>query len=348
MVKDGDEAKRQKVVKEESEPAHEDEAPTEQVGAPAPSTLPLKSLGTSSLVVSHMGYGAWPLSYDNRPPEAAAIKVLHMALDWGIRFIDTADCYCKDDSEFHHNERLIRKAIQTYSRSLADQVVVATKGIFVRPDGAWHANVSPDHLRKTIAESHEALWGSERPIDLWQMHTCPPIDGDIPFRDLLIPVREAVESGVVRFVGLSNCTVKHIKLANEVLPAGKLVSVQNRFNMFDRSAERDGTLEFCQDNGLAFLPYSALGGLKNAGGANLLQDSTDYPNVHRIATEKGCSHEALVLAYMMAKWSCIVHITSARDIAHLKDSIGSVNVKVTTDEIASLDRDGDQRISAQM
>jgi pyridoxine 4-dehydrogenase len=97
-------------------------------------TLPLRTLGSCvALQVSRMGYGAWPLSYDDRPPEAAALAVLHRALDLGVRFIDTSDAYCKDEREKHHNEHLIRKAIDSYpDQSVATQVVVATKGICIR------------------------------------------------------------------------------------------------------------------------------------------------------------------------------------------------------------------------
>merc|ERR1712232_326440 len=124
--------------------------------------------------VSQIGYGAWPLSYDERPSEADAVAVLHRALDLGVRFIDTADAYCIDETEKHHNERLIRKALQSYpDQSVAEKVVVATKGIFVRPEGRWEQLATVEQLNKAIAGSHDALSGSKRPIDLWQIHKCP-------------------------------------------------------------------------------------------------------------------------------------------------------------------------------
>merc|ERR1719440_12371 len=99
-------------------------------------TLKTRALGSSPLIVSQIGYGAWPLSYEGRPSEEEAIAVLHRALDSGVRFIDTSDAYCLNESEKHHNEKLIRKALASYpDKSVAEHVVVATKGICVRPEG---------------------------------------------------------------------------------------------------------------------------------------------------------------------------------------------------------------------
>ena len=132
-----------------------------------------KNLGSCPLQISRMGYGAWPLSYAERPDEATALAVLHRALDNGVRFIDTSDAYCKDESEKHHNERLIRKALASYpDQAAAQQVIVATKGICVRPEGRWERCATPEQIKKAIAGSHEALCGKEKPIDLWQIHWC--------------------------------------------------------------------------------------------------------------------------------------------------------------------------------
>ena len=125
-------------------------------------------------------------------------------------------------------------------------------------------------------------------------------------------------------------------------PRGGLVSVQNRYNMWDRTSERNGVLEFCQAEGLAFLPWSPLGGSKNAGDKGVLRDVKAFPHLNRIAAEKGCSPEGLCLAYMQAKWPCVQHITSARRVAHLKDSLNSASIVVSAKDVALIDLDGDQ------
>ena len=134
---------------------------TSTAGTPHLPHLPqsLRNLGTSPLRVSQVGYGAWPLSYDERPPEAEAIAVLHQALDMGVRFIDTSDAYCIEEGEKHHNERLIRKALDSYpDQTAAKQVVVATKGICVRPGGRWERVATPAQIAKAIRGSHEVCY----------------------------------------------------------------------------------------------------------------------------------------------------------------------------------------------
>ena len=308
-----------------------------------------KNLGSCPLQVSRMGYGAWPLSYAERPDEATALAVLHRALDNGVRFIDTSDAYCKDESEKHHNERLIRKALASYpDQTAAQQVVVATKGICVRPEGRWERCATPEQIKKAIAGSHEALCGKEKPIDLWQIHWCQvqngnhPDDKLVPLETLLAPVTEAIGAGIVSYVGLSNCDLEQIKAAQACLPPGRLVSVQNRYNMWDRSSERLGVLEYCQAEGLAFLPWSPLGGRSNSGDKGLLREVEHFPNLNRIAAAKGIGPERLALAAMVAKWPCITHITSARQEAHLLDSLASVDVEVTAAELEQIYAEGDQ------
>ena len=198
------------------------------------------------------------------------------------------------------------------------------------------------------AGSHEALCGKEKPIDLWQIHWCQVQNGNhaddklVPLETLLAPVTEAIGAGIVSYVGLSNCDLEQIKAAQACLPPGRLVSVQNRYNMWDRSSERLGVLEYCQAEGLAFLPWSPLGGRSNSGDKGLLREVEHFPNLNRIAAAKGIGPERLALAAMVAKWPCITHITSARQEAHLLDSLASVDVEVTAAELEEIYAEGDQ------
>lgn len=305
--------------------------------------------GLKPLRVSQIGYGAWPLSYDERPPEEEAIAILHQALDLGVRLIDTSDAYCLNEGEKHHNEKLIRKALDSYpDQAVAKQVVVATKGICIRPEGRWERVATAAQVAKAIAGSVKALSGGLKPIDLWQVHWCQVQNGAnaddkrVPMVTLLEPARQAIFDGQIKYVGLSNCTLEQVEAAMVALPPGRLVSVQNRYNMWDRTSERNGVLEFCQKEGLAFLPWSPLGGSTNSGDKGKLRDVDAFPQLNRIAAEKGCSPEALVLAYMQAKWPCVQHITSARRLAHLKDTLNSSSIAVSAEEIAAIDQDGDQ------
>jgi aryl-alcohol dehydrogenase-like predicted oxidoreductase len=125
-----------------------------------------KQLGNTGVSISAIGLGGMPLSLRGRPPESQAIEVIHRALDLGVTLIDTADSYCQDESDKHHNEQLIAKVLQK-SQGDISQVIVATKGGLMRPNGNWTRNGNPDHLRETIRVSFESL-GGEKPIDVWQ------------------------------------------------------------------------------------------------------------------------------------------------------------------------------------
>ncbi|MBE9048501.1 aldo/keto reductase [Pleurocapsales cyanobacterium LEGE 10410] len=159
-----------------------------------------KQLG--SLKISAIALGAMPLSLSGRPPESDAISVIHKALDFGVTLIDTADAYCRDGLDKHHNESLIAKALQKYPGDTSS-VIVATKGGIIRPYGRWVRDGNPERLRKTIRESYVILRGS-KPIDLWQYHAPDP---NYSIEESLALVKEAVTEGKIRYVGVSNFTM---------------------------------------------------------------------------------------------------------------------------------------------
>ncbi|MDD1417307.1 aldo/keto reductase, partial [Dolichospermum sp. ST_con] len=148
--------------------------------------MEMKKLGNTSVSISELALGAMGLSLISKPPESQAIATIHRALDLGINIIDTADSYCKDESDKHHNERLIYQALEQYSGDTSN-VLVATKGGYIRPQGEWVFSGSPEHLRQTIRESFEAL-GGKKPIDIWQHHRPDP---NYTIEQSLTPVKEA-------------------------------------------------------------------------------------------------------------------------------------------------------------
>ena len=281
-------------------------------------------LGPTEVEVSAVGFGAMHLSLARRPPEAQAVAVIHRALDLGVTLIDTADAYCRDDGDAHHNERLIAKALAAYGGD-ASEVVVATKGGCVRPGGRWEADGDPDHLRRTIRDSHAAL-GGEQPIALWQHHARDP---RVPVEESLAAVREAVDEGLIRLVGVSNYSVEEIERAREIVD---VVSVQNQHNPWHRRPERDGVLAYCERQGLTFLPWSPLGGSGRAAGLDA------FPELVRLAGEKGVSPQRLVLAWLRAKSPCVLPIPGATRPATLEDSLQAVNLELGADDVARLDR----------
>jgi aryl-alcohol dehydrogenase-like predicted oxidoreductase len=133
-----------------------------------------------------------PLSTADRPPEPDAVRVIHAALDAGVRLLDTADVYCLSDEDLGHNERLMAKALREWNGP-RDEVIVATKGGMTRPDGRWDRNGRPEHLRRACDRSLQAL-GVDR-IDLYQFHTPDP---RVPFAESVGMLAELQQIGKVR------------------------------------------------------------------------------------------------------------------------------------------------------
>jgi pyridoxine 4-dehydrogenase len=283
-----------------------------------------KQLGNTDVTISAIGLGAMPLSLSGRPPEPQAIEVIHRALDLGIKLIDTADSYCKDEPDKHHNEQLIHKALQQYNSDVS-HVTIATKGGFMRYHGDWTRNGNPDHLRETIRTSFESL-GGEKPIDVWQYHAPDP---EYTIEESLTPAKEAVAAGLIRFVGVFNFSVERVKRARDVV---EVVSVQNQYNPWHRQPEFDGVLEYCENESLTFLPWSPLGGSSRASRLE------NIPALAQLASEKGVSVYCLVLAWLRAKSSCIVPIPGASKTASIEDSVRAVEVKLSEQELQQIDR----------
>lgn len=284
-----------------------------------------KRLGKSNISVSAIGLGGMPMSLSSRPPESQSIEVIHRALDLGITFIDTADSYCKDETDKHHNEKLIAKALSEYAGDISN-VIVATKGGLMRPNGAWTRNGNPEHLRTTIRESFAAL-GGEKAIDLWQYHSPDP---EYSIKESLTVAKEAVAEGLINFVGVSNFSVEQIKRAREIV---EIVSVQNQFNPWYRLPEIDGVLKYCERESLTFLPWSPLGGSRRVGSLE------DVEAIAKLAKEKGVSVYCIVLAWLRSKSPSILPIPGASKVASIEDSVRALEVTLTEAEIAKIDRD---------
>jgi aryl-alcohol dehydrogenase-like predicted oxidoreductase len=204
-----------------------------------------------------------------------------------------------------------------------DQVLVATTGGFVRPNGQWVSNARPEHLRRACDRSLAAL-GVER-IDLYQLHAPDP---QVPFDETLGMLAELQRAGKVRWLGLSNVSVEQIRAAREQI---EVVSVQNRLNPFFREAVEEGVVKYCDDEGLGFLAFSPLGG----GRLNLKLPG--IPVLAPIARRHGVSAHAVVLAWVLAQGPSVIVIPAARKLAHLTDSQASAGVQLDEQDLAAID-----------
>ncbi len=281
-------------------------------------------LDQTEIFISAIGLGAMPMSLEGRPSEKESIAVIHKALDLGVTLIDTADSYCIDERDKHHNERLIAKALATY-RGETSRIIVATKGGLMRPEGDWTVNGDPRHIRKTVRESYEAL-GGKRPIPLWQLHAPDP---EFSIEETLGPVREAKQEGLIRFVGLSNVTVSEIERARKMID---VVSVQNQYNPWHRRPEKDGVLAYCEKEGLTFLPWSPL------GGSERVKDLSKIKGLASLAKEKKISPQRLVLAWMIHRFPCLVPIPGASHLSSIEDSVAAVGVTLSDEEICRIEK----------
>ena len=282
-------------------------------------------IGKSGVFVSAIGLGGMPMSIYDRPTESQSIQVIHRALDLGITFIDTADSYCKDESDKHHNERLIHKALQTYSGDTSN-VVVATKGGLMRPNQSWTRNGNPEHLRETIRVSFE-VFGGNKPIDIWQYHSPDP---DYTIEASLTPAKEAQEKGMIKMVGVSNFSVEQIKQAQDVVD---IVSVQNQYSPWQRQPETDGVLEYCENEGLTFIPWSPFGGRRRH------DNLTEISAIAKLAQEKNVSVYCIVLAWLRSKSPCILPIPGASKTSSIEDSVKAVDIKLSVAEVETIDRE---------
>lgn len=282
-----------------------------------------RNLGPSGLNVGEIGLGAMPMSTPrDRVSEADAIKTITRATELGMTLWDTANAYCIDDSETGHNERLLAKAKASLATDLRDQVVIATKAGHIRPEGRWEKSGHPDYLRSALDASLIAL--QTDCIDLWQFHRPDP---NIPYADSIGAFAEAKRAGKVRHIGISNVTVAQIEEAMSIV---EIVSVQNQYSPAYREAEKDGVLDKCRELGLAFLPWSPLGGIggaKNIGEQGALAE---------IASELGISPQRVVLAWHLSKYENLIPIPGASRIASVEDSALGGQVMLTPEQIERL------------
>jgi aryl-alcohol dehydrogenase-like predicted oxidoreductase len=283
----------------------------------------LRGLGAGAPEVPAVGYGGMHLSLRERPPEPASLEVIRVALDAGVRLIDTADVYCLDDSDIGHNERLVAEALRGW-QGPRDQVLVATKGGLTRPGGRWERDGRPEHLRAACARSLRAL-GVER-IALYQLHAPDPA---VPFEESVGALADLRREGKIRWVGLSNVSVPQIRAAEAIVP---IASVQNRLNPFFREALEDGVVRYCEARGIGFLAYSP------TGGGRLNRKLPEHPVLRLMAARLGVSAHALVLAWVLSKSPAVIVIPSARRVAHAMDSVRAGELELSAEDLGAIER----------
>ena len=261
------------------------------------------------LTVNRLGFGAMRITGSGilgEPPDRDVAKaVLRRVVELGVNFVDTADSYGPDVSE-----TLIAEALHPYPEDL----VIATKGGHERTAaGVWPTNGRPEHLRAALDGSLQRLRLEQ--IPLYQFHRPDP---KVPYEDSIGTLAELKAQGKIRHLGVSNVNESQLRAAQAITP---IVSVQNRYNIADRSSE--SILDLCEQEQLTFLPWAPIVDHTNA-------------TVQEIADRHGVSPRQVALAWLLARSPVMLPIPGTGSVSHLEHNVAAAELELTPAEVASL------------
>ncbi|MGA7712567.1 MAG: aldo/keto reductase [Rhizomicrobium sp.] len=269
-------------------------------------TMPVVRLGFGAMRVT--GPGVWGEPADR----AESLRTLKRLPELGIDFIDTAAAYGPDVSE-----KLLREALHPYKG-----LVIATKGGLARPGpNNWAPDGRPDQLIREANKSRQNL-GVEQ-IDLWQLHR---IDAAVPRDEQFAAIKSLLDDGVIRHAGLSEVSVADIEAASKVF---KVASVQNRYNLVDRVSE--SVLDYCERHNIGFIPWFPLAAGDLAKPGSILDT---------VAKRHKAAPSQIALAWVLKRSPVMLPIPGTSKVAHLEENVAAVNITLSDDEFASLDKAG--------
>lgn len=265
------------------------------------------------IAVNRLGFGAMRITGSGvwGPPadRDEAIRVLKRLPELGVNFIDTANSYGPDVSE-----QLIREALHPY-----DTLLIATKAGLTRGGpNQWTAKGDPDYLISEAKRSREKL-GVEQ-IGLWQLHR---IDPRVPRDEQFAAVKTLLDTGVIRHAGLSEVSVEEIEAARKVFP---VATVQNRYNLVERQSE--AVLDYCQANGIGFIPWYPLAAGDLARPGSLLDT---------IAHKHDASPGQIALAWVLKRSPVMLPIPGTSKVKHLEENVAAAAITLSDEDFRALD-----------
>ncbi|ORI24401.1 aldo/keto reductase [Rhodococcus sp. 1168] len=285
------------------------------------SATPAAASGTfrlgGDLEINRLGYGTMQLPgegvWGEPKDRAAAIRVLQRAVELGVNFFDTADSYGPEVAE-----DLLREALHPYR----DDVVIATKaGLTRQGPGIWTPVGRPAYLRQQAELSLRRL-GLDR-IDLFQLHR---IDPEVALEDQVGELKKLQDEGKIRHIGLSQVSVAEVEAAQKIAP---IVSVQNLYNLSDRSSEE--LLDWSTANGVGFIPWFPLATGKLSGEGSPLST---------LAKQHNASPSQLALAWLLKRSPVVLPIPGTSSVEHLEDNLAGASIELTDGEFDALSAAG--------
>ena len=269
--------------------------------------LGINRLGFGAMRITGQGIWGPPADHDE------AIRTLKRLPELGVNFIDTADSYGPDVSEW-----LIREALHPYPKGL----VIATKGGLTRsgPD-IWKPVGRPEYLLQQVHKSLRNL-GVEQ-IDLWQLHR---IDPRVPADEQFDAVRSFIDQKLIRHAGLSEVSVDHIKTASKFF---EVATVQNRYNLVDRTSE--DVLDYCTQQNIGFIPWFPLAAGDLARPGSILDT---------MAKKYGSHPSQIALAWVLMRSKAMLPIPGTSKVAHLEQNVAAADITLSDEDFAALDAEG--------
>jgi aryl-alcohol dehydrogenase-like predicted oxidoreductase len=302
-----------------------------------------RKLGKSRLEVSAIGLGCMSISANYGPPAdiTQGIQTIRAAFEKGVTFFDTAEVYGP-----YINEELVGEALAPFR----DKVVIASKFGF-KIDGTIGLDSRPEHIKKVVEESLKRL-KTDR-IDLYYQHR---VDPEVAIEDVAGAIKGLISEGKVLHFGLSEASAQTIRRAHAVQPA---TAIQSEYSIWTRDPERNGVLETCEELGIGFVPWGPLGegyltgkmdartkfdpktdlrsGFPRFSPENSAANTPVVDLLKRFAKKKNATPAQIALAWLLAQKPWIVPIPGTRNIEHLNENLGAINVQLTFDDLREIE-----------
>jgi len=304
--------------------------------------MKIRKLG--QLEVSELGAGAMSISANYGPPadKRQGIQVLRNAYEKGVRFFDTAEVYGP-----YTNEELVGEALAPFR----DQVVVATKFGFDIGAPGIQLSSRPEHIKRVVEGSLKRL-RTDR-IYLYYQHR---VDPSIPIEDVAGAIKDLVDAGKVLHFGLSEASAKTIRRAHTVHP---VTAVQTEYSFMERNVEKNGILQTCEELGIGFVPWGPIGMGYLSGKINvntMFDPQTDLRSgferftpetiaanmpvidlLRQIAAREKATSSQVALAWLLAQKPFIVPIPGTRNMDHLNENLGAINVELSAKDLSDIE-----------